>query len=188
MMKMTTMALSIGLLLSSSVGFAAQTNSQTVNNAAMEMTTEEHANMDMSKMDHTTMPMDNMSMGEMNDVGMAAKGAKPTKVIHVILSDDMKISFKKEVTIAPNDVVQFVIMNMGKIEHEFAIGSEREQLAHRDMMKTMTNHAHHSDSAVTVEPGKAAQLTWHFHGDNNIVFACNIPGHSEAGMIKKITL
>jgi uncharacterized cupredoxin-like copper-binding protein len=29
---------------------------------------------------------------------------------------------------------------------------------------------------------------WHFQGDNHVEFACNIPGHAEAGMVKKVTL
>ncbi|KHT44069.1 copper-resistant cuproprotein CopI [Vibrio sinaloensis] len=158
---------------------------------AMDHSKMDHANMghgemkmDHSKMDHSNM----MNMEGMSEVGMPAKGAKPDKVVHVILTDDMKINFKKEVKIEPNDVVQFVVMNAGKIDHEFSIGSAQEQLKHREMMKNMGSHAHDSGSTVTVKPGKAKQLLWHFHGDNNVEFACNIPGHAEAGMVKKITL
>lgn len=127
------------------------------------------AEMDHSKMDHGSMAMKqtdtmNMAMDDMSEVGMPAKGAKP------------------------DDVVQFVVMNTGKIEHEFSIGSAAEQLKHREMMRQMGNHKHDGGSAVTVAPGKAKQLLWHFHGDNNVEFACNIPGHAEAGMIKKIQL
>ena len=161
-------------------------------------------NMDHSKMDHGSMPMMNMegmdhskmdhsgmdmSMEGMSDVGMPAKGSKPDKVVHVLLSDDMRITFKKEVEIEPNDVVQFVVMNTGKIEHEFSIGSMKEQLMHREMMKAMAmDHDHDNGSVVTVKPGKAKQLMWHFHGKPEVEFACNIPGHAEAGMTKSITL
>ncbi len=101
----------------------------------------------------------------------------------------MKITFKKEVKIEPNDVVQFVVMNTGKINHEFTIGSEAEQLMHREMMQNMSGqHMHDMGHSVTVEPGKAKQMLWHFHGDKNVEFACNIAGHAEAGMTKKITL
>ncbi|MEH0759457.1 copper-binding protein [Vibrio sp. 16] len=158
---------------------------------AMDHSKMDHSNMghgemkmDHSKMDHSNM----MNMEGMSAVGMPAKGAKPDKVVHVILTDDMKINFKKDVKIEPNDVVQFVVMNVGKIDHEFSIGSAQEQLKHREMMKNMGSHAHDSGSTVTVKPGKAKQLLWHFHGDNNVEFACNIPGHAEAGMVKKITL
>ncbi|MGF1683732.1 copper-resistant cuproprotein CopI [Photobacterium minamisatsumaniensis] len=155
-----------------------------MNHGEMDHGQMNHSEMDHSKMDHSNM----MNMEGMSDVGMPAKGAKPDKVIHVLLSDDMKITFKKEVNIEPNDVVQFVVMNTGKIDHEFSIGSVKEQLEHREMMKTMGSHAHDSGSTVTVKPGKAKQLLWHFHGDNNVELACNIPGHAEAGMVKKVTL
>ncbi|MEZ9946803.1 copper-resistant cuproprotein CopI [Vibrio breoganii] len=145
--------------------------------------THNHSEMNDSKMDHSGMEMEGMS-----EVGMPAMGAKPDKVVHVILSDDMKIQFKRDVKIESNDVVQFVVMNTGKIDHEFSIGSAAEQLEHREMMKTMGDHEHDSGSAVTVKPGKAKQLLWHFHGDKNVEFSCNIPGHAEAGMVKSITL
>ncbi|ENM6577202.1 copper-resistant cuproprotein CopI [Vibrio fluvialis] len=159
-----------------------------------------HGDSQQSGMDHSMMSSDKMpqqgmdhsgmmNMGEMSDVGMSATGSKPTKVVHVLLSDDMKITFKKEVDIQPNDVVQFVIMNTGKIDHEFSIGSAKEQLTHREMMRSMNGqHMHDSGSTVTVQPGKAKQLMWHFQGDNHVEFACNIPGHAEAGMVKKVTL
>ncbi len=142
-----------------------------------------HSEMGDVKMDHSNMAMEGMS-----DVGMSAKGSKPDKVVYVLLSDDMTIRFKQEITIEPNDVVQFVVMNSGNIDHEFSIGSPAEQVKHRKMMKSMGNHDHDTGSSVTVKPGKAKQLLWHFHGDNNIEFSCNIPGHAEAGMVKTIKI
>lgn len=155
----------------------------------------DHSKMDHSKMDHGDMMSDNskmdhsnMSMEGMNAVGMPAKGAKPDKVVHVLLTDDMKITFKKPVEIKQNDIVQFVVVNAGKMEHEFTIGSHMEQQEHREMMKTMSHHAHDSGNAVTVQPGKAKQLMWHFHGEPKVELACNIPGHYEGGMVKEITI
>ncbi|MCE4936216.1 copper-resistant cuproprotein CopI [Aliivibrio fischeri] len=173
-MKKTVLAIALTLVASSAM-------------AEMDHSKMDHGSMDMKSMDMSK--MDGMSMKDMNAVGMPATGMKPDKVVHVILSDDMKITFKKEVDIQPNDIVQFVIMNTGEIDHEFAIGNEKEQLEHREMMKKMpSGHQHDSGSAVTVKPGKAKQIIWHFHGDKNVEFACNIPGHAEAGMVKKITL
>ncbi len=165
--------------------------------AQMDHSNMNHSDMDHSQMDYGSMTVDHSNMDHStmsgmvatSAVGMPANGAKPDKVVHVLLSDDMKITFKKEVKIEPNDVVQFVIMNTGKIDHEFTIGSAQEQLAHREMMKNMSgSHMHDSDNSVTVAPGKAKQMLWHFHGDNNVELACNIPGHAEAGMVKKLKL
>ena len=179
-MKKTLIA--IALTLTTATAFAEMDHSN-MDHSMMESGKMDHSMMKDGKMDHSMMNMEGMS-----EVGMPATGAKPDKVVHVLLSDDMKITFKNKVDIEPNDVVQFVVMNTGKIDHEFSIGSASEQLEHREMMKNMGNHAHDSGSTVTVKPGKAKQLLWHFHGDNNVEFACNIPGHAEAGMVKSLTL
>ncbi|MEZ9449704.1 cupredoxin family protein [Vibrio splendidus] len=194
-MKKTLIA--IALTLTTATAFA-EMNHSAVDHSSKDYSGMEHSmmkngEMDHSKMDHSMMKdgkMDHsmMNMEGMSEVGMPATGAKPDKVVHVLLSDDMKITFKNKVDIEQNDVVQFVVMNTGKIDHEFSIGSASEQLEHREMMKNMGNHAHDSGSTVTVKPGKAKQLLWHFHGDNQVEFACNIPGHAEAGMVKALTL
>ncbi|WP_158130157.1 copper-resistant cuproprotein CopI [Vibrio fluvialis] len=181
-MKVTVLALALSL--TSPLALADMTHGDS-QQSGMDHSMMSSDKMPQQGMDHSGM----MNMGEMSDVGMSATGSKPTKVVHVLLSDDMKITFKKEVDIQPNDVVQFVIMNTGKIDHEFSIGSAKEQLTHREMMRSMNGqHMHDSGSTVTVQPGKAKQLMWHFQGDNHVEFACNIPGHAEAGMVKKVTL
>ncbi|AMF94067.1 cupredoxin family protein [Vibrio fluvialis] len=181
-MKITVLALALSL--TSPLALADMTHGDS-QQSGMDHSMMSSDKMPQQGMDHSGM----MNMGEMSDVGMSATGSKPTKVVHVLLSDDMKITFKKEVDIQPNDVVQFVIMNTGKIDHEFSIGSAKEQLTHREMMRSMNGqHMHDSGSTVTVQPGKAKQLMWHFQGDNHVEFACNIPGHAEAGMVKKVTL
>jgi len=201
-MKKTLIA--IALTLTTATAFAAMDHSagdqSNMDQSGMDHSMMKSGEMDHSKMDHSMMKggkMDHskmmnmdgmMNMEGMSEVGMPAQGVKPDKVVHVLLSDDMKITFKNKVDIEPNDVVQFVVMNTGKIDHEFSIGSVSEQLEHREMMKKMGNHAHDSGSTVTVKPGKAKQMLWHFHGDNNVEFACNILGHAEAGMVKALTL
>ncbi|MGB1321760.1 MAG: copper-resistant cuproprotein CopI [Vibrio gallaecicus] len=187
--------IAIALTFVTSTAFA-EMNHANMDHSNVDQSDMDHSIMEMGKMDHSNMMMDHSKMDHsnmmniegMSEVGMPAKGAKPDKVVHVILSDDMKITFKKEVNIEPNDVVQFVVMNTGKIDHEFSIGSMKEQLMHREMMKSMGNHEHDSGSTVAVKPGKAKQMLWHFHGDKNVEFACNIPGHAEAGMVKKIVI
>lgn len=182
-MKKTLLTLTLAI-----VGFGAVANE--MDHSKMDHSKMDHSMMEMKSMDHSNMSNTDsmMNMQAMSDVGMPAGGAKPDKVVAVILSDDMQITFKKPVSIEPNDVVQFVVMNTGKIDHEFSIGSVKEQLEHREMMKNMGEYAHDSGSAVTVKPGKAKQLLWHFHGDNNVELACNLPGHAEAGMVKSLVL
>lgn len=69
------------------------------------------------------------------------------------------------------------------MRHEFSIGSSDEQDAHRAMMRNMPNRVHADPNTVTVEPGQTRELIWRFAGEQPVVFACNIPGHAEAGMV-----
>ncbi|ROV59629.1 copper-binding protein [Vibrio ponticus] len=174
-----TKALMITLSLVSSLAFAA--NDMNHNNM-------DHGNMEHGKMDHSKMDHSMMNMSGMSAVGMPAKGAKADKVVHVILSDDKPIQFKKQVEIKPNDVVQFVVMNTGSKVHEFAIGSEAELAKHSKMMQQMAGMEHDTNSSIIVEAKKARQFTWHFHGDNKVSIDCNIKGHDQHGQSLTLNL
>lgn len=50
------------------------------------------------------------------------------------------------------------------------------------MMREMQAMKHADPNAVTLAPGESARLAWRFLGNDEVVFACNIPGHVEAGM------
>ncbi|QFT11446.1 copper-binding protein [Vibrio sp. THAF190c] len=180
-MKKTIIALSLALFTSSAF---AQMDHSKMDHGKMDHSSMSHEMMDHSTMDHSSM----MGMQLTSSVGMPANGAKPDKVVHVILDDDKIITFKKEVKIEPNDVVQFVVMNAGNESHEFSIGSKEELESHRKMMAAMAGMEHDTKNSIVVEPKKARQFMWHFHGDNNVEFACNFKGHAEAGMTKSIKL
>ena len=76
-----------------------------------------------------------------------------------------------------------MVTNKGKIRDEFTIGSPEEYAHHREMMKDMAGMDHgDSDNTVTVKPGQTTPLFWQFTGKEQVLFACNIPGHFEAGM------
>ena len=100
----------------------------------------------------------------------------------------------KSIDIKAGETVRFVLVNRGHLEHEFTLGDEVSQTAHRKAMLAMlaqhgADHAsmadmHHADAnSVTVAPGKTGELTWTFGQASNLEFACNVPGHYEAGMV-----
>ena len=119
---------------------------------------------------------------KMSAVGMPAKTGDATKTITVDLLDTMKFNFSYLDDIKKGDIVKFVVMNKGKITHEFGIGSIEEQTAHRKMMQSMPGMKHEDGATVSVEPGKSKEIVWQFMGDSTVQFACNVPGHFEAGM------
>jgi len=125
---------------------------------------------------------------KMSAVGMPAeKGAEANKTITVHMMDTMKFNFSN-LNIEEGDIVKFVVMNKGKIPHEFGIGSVEEQVAHRKMMLSMPGMKHEDGSTVSVEPGKSKEIVWQFMGDTTAQFACNVPGHFEAGMHAEVEL
>ncbi|HPQ96927.1 MAG TPA: plastocyanin/azurin family copper-binding protein, partial [Thiolinea sp.] len=86
------------------------------------------------------------------------------------------------------ETIRFVVMNKGKIAHEFGIGSVAEQNAHRDMMRKMPDMKHEDGQTITVEPGATKELVWQFAGNGVAQYACSVPGHFEAGMHHEITI
>lgn len=121
-------------------------------------------------------------------VGKPVKGMAATKTYQVSMLDSMKFVFNQKPDLSPGDVVKFVVTNNGKIPHEFSIGNAAEQAKHNAMMKSMPDMKHEDGNTVTVQPGQRKELVWQFSGHDEVVFACNVPGHYEAGMFHKAAL
>jgi uncharacterized cupredoxin-like copper-binding protein len=117
-----------------------------------------------------------------SSVGEPSQRAAANKVIKVEATDDMKFNFSENLDIKEGEVITFVVTNNGDMRHEFSIGSNEEQKAHREMMRKMPNMKHEDGNTITVEAGQTKELTWKFKGNEKVVMACNIPGHFEAGM------
>jgi uncharacterized cupredoxin-like copper-binding protein len=122
-------------------------------------------------------------------VGSPAQPSSAQSTILVSLTDQMKINFSEDLSsIKSGKVIQFLVTNEGNIPHEFSIGNQAEQKEHAKMMRDMPDMVHSDGNTVTVDPGATKTITWHFEGDDTIVFACNIPGHYEAGMFQNVRL
>ena len=114
----------------------------------------------------------------------------------------------EKLNIAPGETIKFEIVNTGNVEHEFVIGDAEAQEAHRKMMQEMGGshggggghggHGGHdvaesehggSMPSVTIAPGDTAELVWTAPQNvDGLQYACNIPGHYEAGMFGNIDL
>jgi len=127
-------------------------------------------------------------MGHASVVGSPAEAAAASRTINVDLLDTMRFAFDSPLDLERGEAVRFVVTNRGQIRHECSNGSETEQDSHRAMMRNMPNMVHQDPNAVTVEPGETRELVWRFDGEQPVVFACNIPGHAEAGMVATTTL
>lgn len=146
--------------------------------------------------------------------GQPAPAAKATRTVEVLMGD---ISFNpKSLEIKAGETVRFVLINKGQLLHEFNLGDMAMHARHQQEMLQMQqngmltptgkstsatmDHAamghgshgssmkHDDPNSMLVEPGKTVELTWTFGKASNLEFACNVPGHYQAGMVGKLTV
>lgn len=133
--------------------------------------------------------------------GQPAPAAKATRTVEVVLGD---MYFEpRELTVKAGETVRFVVINKGQVAHEFNLGDaamhaqhQKEMLAMASMDHSAMGHGgmdhgamkHDEPNMVMVEPGQRGELTWTFSRATPLEFACNVPGHYQAGMVGKLTI
>jgi len=118
---------------------------------------------------------------DMSDAGQPGRAIDVTRTIRVEANDT---SFSlKQIEIHLGETIRFIVTNAGKIDHEFGIATHAEHLEHRQMMAEMPDMKHTDPNMVTLRPGQTKHLIWKFtKAATDLEFACDIPGHAEAGM------
>jgi uncharacterized cupredoxin-like copper-binding protein len=124
--------------------------------------------------------------GEIAHNGSGTDGVpgKPSEADRTVQIDARDIAFSvKQIRVHPGETVRFVVRNLGRQRHEFVIASHAEHLEHRAMMRAMPEMKMGDEAnAVELEPGETKELVWKFGKDADVEFACDLPGHAEAGM------
>lgn len=98
----------------------------------------------------------------------------------------------KTVTVKKGETVRFVFRNSGQLDHDAFIGDTKAQQDHEEDMRKGDKDGGHDDGhgddekAVTVVPGKTAELTHTFDKVGTMEIGCHQAGHYEAGM--KVTI
>ncbi|MHC8367663.1 copper-resistant cuproprotein CopI [Pseudomonas sp. ZT5P21] len=141
--------------------------------------------------------------------GQPAPAAMAERSVEVVMGD---MSFTPQnINIKAGESVRFVLINKGQLLHEFNLGDAAMHAKHQQEMMKMQQSGmmtptgmkemdhgampgmdhgmkHDDPNSVLVEPGKTAELTWTFTKATRLEFACNIPGHYQAGMVGKMTV
>ena len=145
-------------------------------------------------------------------IGEPGKASASTRTVAVKLGDNF---YEPEsVQVKAGETVRFVLTNEGELLHEFNIGTAAMHAEHQKEMAMMMEHGmltptgvdekmmnmdhskmgggmghgmkHDDPNSVLVEPGKTKELVWKFTKNAELEFACNMPGHYEAGMVGKV--
>jgi len=144
------------------------------------------------------------------DFGQPAAAVQATRSVEVVMGD---MSFTpKAIDIKAGETIRFVLVNKGQLLHEFNLGDAAMHAKHQQEMLQMQQSGmltptgmkemdhgsmagmdhgmmkHDDPNSVLVEPGKTAELAWTFTKAASLEFACNIPGHYQAGMVGKLTV
>ncbi len=137
--------------------------------------------------------------GHGSGIGEPGDAAQVDRTITIEM-DEMKYS-PESIEVAPGETIRFEVVNVGRAVHEFYIGTSETWNGHRGEMRTMMregmmtmrsiNHdrmmeagmMHDDANSVLLEPGDTGEVIWTFPEGGEIGFACNVPGHREAGMV-----
>jgi len=136
--------------------------------------------------------------GPKSPIGAPAAAGDVARTIEVKMTDNRYNH--AEINVHTGEVVRFVIRNDGQLVHEFNIGTPKMNASHQGEMLAMMQsgkmsptkmmHGHgskmgHDDpNSVLLNPGDTKELIWRFGKPvNDLEFACNVPGHYQAGMV-----
>ena len=125
------------------------------------------------------------------------------RTVRVALED---VYFEPEkINVRAGETIRFVLTNNGDLVHEFNIGTPHMHAEHQEEMQMMVDHGvlepdrinfkmmkmkmpdgttmeHDDPNSVLLEPNGTAEIVWKFAKAMELEFACNIPGHYDAGM------
>ncbi len=130
--------------------------------------------------------------GDAKKIGKPGKDEAASRTIEVKMYDSYYEP--KSLTIKEGETVRFIVHNRGELVHEFNIATHDMHMAHAsEMMKMMESGSmgpgmHDDPNSVLLEPGKSGEIIWTFPRHAKLEFACNVPGHYEAGMHGTIRL
>lgn len=137
------------------------------------------------------------------EFGAPGDAADVSRTIRVALEDTY---FEpQKIRIKAGETVRFLLRNNGELVHEFNIGTPHMHEEHRAEMQMMVDHgvlevdkinhemmkmdmggghtmAHDDPNSALLEPGGEAEIIWTFVQPMELEFACNVPGHYDAGM------
>lgn len=135
-------------------------------------------------------------------IGEPGRAAAADRTIEVTMYDTYYEP--EQIEVSGGETVRFLVRNEGTLVHEFNIATAAMHAAHQEEMAMMVEHgvleadrinrermdmgdghtmAHDDPNSVLLEPGQTTELVWTFPQDGRLEFACNVPGHYEAGMV-----
>ena len=141
------------------------------------------------------------------DFGEPGKASEVDRTIEIVMKENF---YEPEsISVKAGETVRFKIVNQGELVHEFNIGTRLMHMVHQKEMELMVDHGvleadrinhermkmdmgggktmeHDDPNSVLLEPGESGEIIWKFTKATELEFACNVPGHYDAGMMGRL--
>ncbi len=114
-------------------------------------------------------------------IGQPGDAGSVDRVISVSMDDTMRFvpdSFE----VVAGETIQFDIVNVGELPHEFVLGSAEQLKEHLALMQKFPGMEHDDPNSISLETDATGSVIWKFNNAGVIDIACLKPGHFEAGM------
>lgn len=142
--------------------------------------------------------------GTATSIGAPGDAAAADRTVEITMQDNY---FEPEtLSVSAGETVRFVVKNTGAFVHEFNIATAEMHAAHGPEMMMLVEHGvlmpdridrdaiekmkasmghgmHDAGNSLLLEPGQSGELIWRFSDAGDLEFACNVPGHYDAGMM-----
>ena len=142
-----------------------------------------------------------------NAAGEPGKASEASRTINIDMTDNRYST--EQITAQAGETIRFVVLNKGELVHEFNIGTPAMHKGHQKEMMMMVDHGvleadkinhdkmkmdmgggktmeHNDPNSALLEPGKSQEIVWKFSKAGTFEFACNVPGHYDAGMVGEV--
>ncbi len=116
-----------------------------------------------------------------NEFGSFDPALKPDRTIAVSMTDNMRFT-PASFEVKAGEVIEFVVSNDGKLQHEFVLGTPDTLAEHNELMKRFPNMEHEEPYMAHVDPDKSIKIIWQFSKSGTFEYGCLLPGHFDAGM------
>ncbi|MGH2807660.1 MAG: cupredoxin domain-containing protein, partial [Actinomycetota bacterium] len=110
--------------------------------------------------------------------------ADADRTVEVVATEDLKFD-PPALEVTDGETITFEVTNDTSIPHEFVLGDEAYQDSHE---AAMAEGMDHEDNGVSLEPGATEEVTWTFSEAGEVLYACHVAGHYDAGMKGTVTV
>lgn len=120
-------------------------------------------------------------------IGKAGDPAAADRTIRVEMDDQMRYT-PSSFEVGAGETIAFEIVNVGKLRHEFTLGSSDAIAEHHELMMKFPGMEHDEPNSVSLAADEQGSVVWQFGESGTVDIACLEPGHLEAGMRASVTV